>query len=102
MIAMDLIRVVEDHGGQIYLHDGNVNLTAKTPLPNALVLKLKEAKPEIVSYLRRVENEICGQCAVTIGDAESLHTMTGGEPGKIHIRCYDAWYASNVRGRYPD
>ena len=102
MTAMDLIKVVGDHGGQISLRDGDVRLTAKTPLPDALVQKLKEAKPEIVSYLRRVENVICGQCAVAIGDAESLHTMAGGEPGQIHIRCYYAWYDANIRGRHSD
>ena len=102
MIAPELIAAVEDCGGHVSLRDGGINLTAKKPLPDDLVARLKSAKPEIVSFLQRQEIPICGQCAVTINPGqELLHIVADGFPGVIHLDCYGAWYVGNIRGRFP-
>ena len=48
MSAVDLIAAVEDCGGRVSLREGGIKLTARKPLPNDLVARLKSAKPEIV------------------------------------------------------
>ncbi len=101
MIAPELIALVEDCGGCVSLRDGGIKLTAKKPLPDDLVAKLKSAKPEIVSFLQRQEIAICGQCAIVINPGqEFLNIVADGFPGFIHLDCYDAWYDSHLRGRY--
>jgi hypothetical protein len=101
--AVDLIAAVEDCGGRVSLREGGIKLTARKPLPNDLVARLKSAKPEIVSFLQRQEIAICGQCAIVINpDQEFLNIVADGFPGVIHLDCYDAWYNANIRGRYSD
>ena len=103
MSAVDLIAAVEDCGGRVSLREGGIKLTARKPLPNDLVARLKSAKPEIVSFLQRQEIAICGQCAIVINpDQEFLNIVVDGFPGVIHLDCYDAWYNANIRGRYSD
>ena len=103
MSAVDLIAAVEDCGGRVSLREGGIKLTARKPLPNDLVARLKSAKPEIVSFLQRQEIAICGQCAIVINpDQEFLNIVADGFPGVIHLDCYDAWYNVNIRGRYSD
>ena len=103
MSAVDLIAAVEDCGGRVSLREGGIKLTARKPLPNDLVARLKSAKPEIVSFLQRQEIAICGQCAIVINpDQEFLNIVADGFPGVIHLDCYDAWYNANIRGRYSD
>ena len=103
MIAPELIALVEDRGGHVSLHGGSLKLTAKKPLPDDLVARLKSAKPEIVSFLQRQEIAICGQCAVIINpDQEYLNIVADGFPGVIHLDCYAAWFAAHLAGRYSD
>ena len=103
MSAGDLIAAVEDCGGRVSLREGGIKLTARKPLPNDLVARLKSAKPEIVSFLQRQEIAICGQCAIVINpDQEFLNIVADGFPGVIHLDCYDAWYNANIRGWYSD
>ena len=103
MSAVDFIAAVEDCGGRVSLREGGIKLTARKPLPNDLVARLKSAKPEIVSFLQRQEIAICGQCAIVINpDQEFLNIVADGFPGVIHLDCYDAWYNANIRGRYSD
>ena len=102
MSALDLIALVEDCGGRVSLREGGIKLTAKKPLPDDLVARLKSAKPEIVSFLQRQENKICGQCAVAINPGhEFLHIVADGFAGVIHLDCYNAWYDGNIRRRFP-
>ena len=102
MNAPELIALVEDCGGRVSLHGGSLKLTARKPLPNDLVARLRSAKPEIISFLERQEIAICGQCAIVVKDGqEFLHIVADGFAGVIHLDCYDAWYDGNVRGRYP-
>lgn len=103
MSAPELIALVENCGGRVSLHGGGIKLTARKPLPDDLVARLKGAKPEIVLFLQRQEIAICGQCAVTIGpDQEFLHIVADGFPGFIHLDCYDDWFAAHLAGRYAD
>ena len=102
MTVADLVAAVECRGGQVFLLEDGIKLTAKKPLPDELVARLKNAKPEIVSFLQHRETRICGRCAVLITpDREFLNIVAGGFPGFIHLACYDAWYDSHIRGRYP-
>ena len=103
MTAVDLIAAVEGCGGQVSLREGGIKLTAKKPLPNDLVARLKSAKPEIVSFLQRQEIAIGGQCVIIVKDGqEYLNVVADGFPGVIHLDCYDAWYDSHIRGWFSD
>ena len=100
MTAVNLIAAVEDCGGRISLREGGIKLTAKKPLPDHLVAKVRSAKPDIVSFLQSQEIAICGQCAVIVKEGqEYLNVVAVGFPGVIHLDCYDAWYDGNIRGR---
>ncbi len=102
MSALELIALVEDCGGRIALREGGIKLTAKKPLPDDLVARLKGAKSEIVSFLQRQEIAICGQCATLVNEGQKfLHIVADGFPGMIHLDCYDAWYDSHIRRRFP-
>ena len=85
MSAVDLIAAVEDCGGRVSLREGGIKLTARKPLPNDLVARLKSAKPEIVSFLQRQEIAICDQCAIIVKDGqEFLNIVADSEarPGR--------------------
>ncbi len=100
MSALELIALVEDCGGRVSLRDGGIKLSARKPLPDVLVAKLKNAKPEIVSFLQRQENAICGQCAIIVKpEQEYLNIVADGFPGVIHLDCYGVWYDAHIRGR---
>ncbi len=113
MSALELIALVEDCGGRIALREGGIKLTAKKPLPDDLVARLKGAKSEIVSFLQRQEISIhdggktetcfrCQQCGEPVtGDDEFINSVTGGVRGRLHERCYRDWFAAHLAGRYP-
>lgn len=44
-----------------------------------------------------IDNEVCGQCGVVLGDGELLDTVTGGEACKIHLQCYEKWFDCHIR-----
>ena len=103
MSALELIALVEDCGGRIALREGGIKLTARKPLPDDLIARLRSSKPEIVSFLQRQDIQICGQCAIIVNEGqEFLHIVADGFPGFIHLDCYDAWYDAHIRGRYQD
>ncbi len=103
MSALELIALVEDCGGRIALREGGIKLTARKPLPDDLIARLRSAKPEILSFLQRQDIQICGQCAIIVKEGqEFLHIVADGFPGFIHLDCYDAWYDAHIRGRYQD
>ncbi len=113
MSAVDLIAAIEDCGGRVFLREGGIKLTAKRPLPDDLVARLKSAKSEIVTFLQRQEISVhdggksetafrCQQCCEAItDDDEFINSATGGVRGRLHERCYRAWYDAHLRGRYP-
>ena len=73
----ELIAAVHAAGGAIERQGREIRLTAPTPLPNALVIRLREAKPALLAHLHNpvVEpliNKARSYDAVLVADGSDL------------------------------
>lgn len=55
--ARKLLEQVEGLGGRVYLDSGKVKLAARAPLPERIVIDLRQHREEIEAELRRAEVE---------------------------------------------
>ena len=64
--AVDLVREVEAAGGRLIpLDDGRLRVTALEPLPEELVDRIRQHKPEVIAILTRADLQASGWDAET-------------------------------------